>query len=144
MRVPPKLYLIGSLRSTTIRAFANEIRELGFEVFDDWHASGFEADTHWREYHLQRGHTFLEALQHPYSKHVFAFDEKHLGESQIAVLLLPAGKSGQLELGVHLGRKKPGYILLDDPDRWDQMYHFATGVFAEKEKLFEALRKHFL
>ncbi len=141
---PPKLYLIGSLRSDTVRAFANELRELGFDVFDDWHASGPDADQIWRDYHKQRGHTFLEALQHPFSKHVFDFDKKHLGDAEIAVLLLPCGKSGHLELGVHLGRGKPGYILLDDPDRWDQMYHFATGIFAEKEKLFDELREHFL
>ncbi len=138
---PPKLYLIGSLRSNTVRAFANELRELGFDVFDDWHAAGPDADYIWRDYEKQRGRTYLEALQSYHAKHVFELDHRHLLAADVAVLLLPAGKSGHLELGWHL-RAKPGYILLDDPERWDVMYQFATGVFAEKEKLFEALRKH--
>jgi hypothetical protein len=135
-----KLYLIGSLRTDTVREFANELRELGFDVFDDWHAAGKTADDIWRDYEKQRGHTYLEALQGYHAKHVFALDYKHLSEADVAVLLLPAGKSGHLELGWHL--PKPGYILLDDPERWDVMYQFATGVFAEKAKLFETLRTH--
>ena len=135
-----KLYLISSLRIDTVRDLANELRELGFDVFDDWHAAGPQADDIWRDYEKQRGRTYLEALQGHHAKHVFALDEKHLAESDVAVLLLPAGKSGHLELGIHLGKGKPGYILLDEPDRWDVMYQFATGVFAEKEKLFSELQ----
>ena len=136
-----KLYLIGSLRSPGVRAFGNELREQGFDVFDDWHAAGGDADDQWRDYEKQRGHTFLQALHGHHAKHVFAFDEKHLRESEIAVLMLPAGKSGHLELGIHLGRGKRGYILLDTPDRFDVMYQFATGVFDTKEDLFAELKQ---
>ena len=125
-----KIYLIASLRSKTVRAFANELREYGFDVFDDWHAAGPEADDIWRDYHKQRGHTFLEALQHPFSKHVFAFDEKHLSESEVAILMMPAGKSGCLELGIHLGKRKRGYILLDPKERkLPEDWHWLTGLY---------------
>jgi nucleoside 2-deoxyribosyltransferase len=137
-----KLYLISSLRIDTVRDCANELREVGFDVFDDWHAAGPQADDIWRDYEKQRGRTYLEALAGYHAKHVFALDHKHLSEADVAVLLLPAGRSGHLELGWHLGRGKPGYILIDDPDRWDVMYQFATGVFADKAKMFEALRTH--
>ncbi len=142
MSPPTKLYLISSLRLDTVRDFANELRELGFDVFDDWHAAGPNADDIWRDYEKQRGRTYLEALQGYHAKHVFELDHRHLSQADVSVLLLPAGKSGHMELGWHLGHEKPGYILLDDPERWDVMYQFATGIFAEKEKLFEELRKH--
>ena len=60
----------------------------------------------------------------------------------MAVLLLPAGKSGHLELGYVIGKGKPGYILFDDtiPDRWDVMYIFASGVFFDVESLIEELK----
>ena len=134
-----KLYLIGSLRHAGVRELAAELRRLEFDVFDDWHAAGPEADDIWRDYEKQRGRSYLEALDGYHAKHTFALDYKHLSESEVAVLALPCGKSGHLEFGWHLGHNKRGYILLDNPDRWDVMYQFATGVFADKEELFKEL-----
>lgn len=136
-----KVYLIGSLRNPEVPKLANQIRELGFEVFDDWYAAGPEADDKWRDYEKGRGHSFKEALKGYAAKHVFQFDRKHLDECDIAVLQMPAGKSGHLELGVHLGKGKRGYILVDDPERWDVMYLFATGVFDDFNELKAELKK---
>ena len=36
------IYLIGSLRLNGVREFAEELRGLGFDVFDDWHAAGYK------------------------------------------------------------------------------------------------------
>ncbi len=44
------IYLIGSLRNPNIPAIANELRTLGYEVFDDWYAAGPEADDYWKSY----------------------------------------------------------------------------------------------
>jgi hypothetical protein len=54
-------------------------------------------------------------------------------------LILPAGKSGHLELGYMIGKGKLGYILLEDPDRWDVMYQFSSGVFYELDELIQEL-----
>ena len=135
-----KLYLIGSLRNPAIPLLANCIQDLGFDVFADWFAAGSEADEKWREYELTRGHTYAEALRGCAARHVFDFDMGHLNASDAAVLLLPAGKSGHMELGYILGQGKPGYILFPEvPDRWDVMYQLATDVFFEQEALFGAL-----
>ena len=48
---------------------------------------------------------------------------------------MPAGKSAHLELGWVIGKGKKGFIVLDNPDRWDVMYLFADGVFAGFEEL---------
>ena len=136
-----KIYLIGSLRNPEVPKIANRIRELGFEVFDDWYAAGPEADDKWRDYEKARGHTYKEALKGLAADHVYQFDLKHLNECDIAVLYLPAGKSGHLELGYVIGKGKKGYILLDNPERWDVMYLFADGVFHNFEELKKELEK---
>ena len=136
------IYLIGSLRNPNIPHLANEIRQLGFKVFDDWFAPGPEADDWWQKYETTRGHTYEEALKGYAAKHIFDFDFYHLSRADLGLLVLPAGKSGHLEFGWLLGRGRPGYILLDNPERWDVMYQFASGVFSDKEQLFATLTKN--
>ena len=136
-----KVYLIGSLRNPEVPKLANKIRELGFEVFDDWYAAGPEADDKWRDYEKARGHTYREALKGLAADHVYQFDRKHLKACDIAILYLPAGKSGHLELGWAIGKGKRGYILLDNPERWDVMYQFTDGVFHNFEELEEELKR---
>ena len=80
---------------------------------------------------MERGRSYLEALDDGHhAEHVWQYDRKHLDLADVGVLVLPAGKSGHLELGYLIGQGKPGYILLesDDPTRWDVMYKFAKVV----------------
>lgn len=137
---PKMVYVIGSLLNPQIPVIANTLREAGFEVFDDWFAAGPGADDAWRDYEKGRGHTYAEALRGYAARHVFAFDKAHLERADAVVLALPAGRSGHLELGWALGKGKPGFVLLDSPERWDVMYQFATGVVETPGELVEALR----
>lgn len=135
------IYLIGSLRNEKIPALAQELREkTGHDVFDDWFSAGPEADDRWREHQQFKGLSFPEALKGPAARNVFEFDKRNIEASDIVVLALPGGRSAHLELGWAVGRGKQGYVLLDNPDRWDVMYQFATGVFDNKEALIESLR----
>lgn len=134
------IYLIGSLRNPKIPALGNKLRALGHEAFDDWHAAGPEADDKWKEYETARGRTYQEALRGHAASHVFNFDREHLDRCDAAVLVLPAGRSGHLELGYMAGAGKKTYVLFDaDYDRWDVMYQFATDVFFNEEELIKAL-----
>jgi hypothetical protein len=134
------IYIIGSLRSARPREVANILREHGHNVFDDWHACGPEADTIWRNYEIERGRTYAEALRSPFAQHAFNFDLKHIQASDIGVLVLPAGKSGHLELGYMIGRGSQGYILFEDePERWDLMYLLAHGLFFNVDDLVRHL-----
>ncbi len=46
-----------------------------------------------------------------------------------------------MELGYILGQGKKGFILFDEePERWDVMLNFASGVFFDKQLLFAALK----
>lgn len=139
------LYLIGSLRNPNVISLGNEIRGLGFDVFDDWISAGKFADDEWQAYEQARGHRYDMALKNYPAQHVFSFDKKHLDRCEVGVLLLPAGRSGHLELGYLLGQGKKGYILFDDgvpePDRFDVMYNFANGVLFGRRDLFQELKK---
>lgn len=138
-----KIYLIGSLRNPRIPEIASQLRNAGHELFDDWYAAGPEADDYWQKYEMAKGNNYKEALQGYAANHVYSYDRSHLDRNEIAVMLLPAGKSGHLELGYMIGQGKQGYILFDDqmPERWDVMYLFASGVFFTVQDLVNHLNK---
>lgn len=141
-RINTKVYIIGSLRNPEVINLGNKIRDIGFNVFEDWIAAGPEADDYWQEYEQKKGSTYKEALRGNAAEHVFFYDKSHLDSANIGILMLPAGKSGHLELGYMLGQGKKGYILLDgEPERWDVMYRFATEVFTDEEELLSELSK---
>jgi len=137
-----KIYMIGSLRNPLVPTIAKQLRVAfpTWEIFDDWHAAGPHADDCWRDYEKDRGRSFIEALSGHAAKNVFAFDKRHLDSSDAVVLVAPAGKSGHLELGYMLGRGKPGFVLIDSPERWDVMYQFATGVTNDLDELSGMMR----
>ena len=136
-----KVYIIGSLRNPDIRGIGCILRASLPQaiIFDDWHAAGPEADDHWKAYEQERGRTYLEALKGEAARNVFAFDKRHLDEATHIVLVLPAGKSGHLELGYASGQGKRTFVLLDEVERWDVMYQFATAVVEDINALTHAL-----
>jgi len=138
------IYIIGALRNPEVPILANQIENLGIEAFCDWYSPGPDADDFWRDYSKQRGLSYGQALQSYAATHVFEFDKYHLDRCDAAVMLMPAGKSGHLELGYMIGREKPGYILFDEvPERYDVMVQFADGIFFNRADLFEALSRRF-
>lgn len=137
-----KIYLIGSLRNPGLPEISAVLRDQGFDVFDDWFAAGPVADDAWRDYEKARGRSYIEALDGLAANHVFSFDRHHIDSSHIGVLVLPAGKSGHLELGYMAGQGKPTAILLDTPDRWDVMYKFAERVVESVHDLVLWLGRH--
>ena len=136
------VYLIGSLRNKNIPVMANKIRELGFEVFDDWFSPGPEADEFWRKYEKIRGSSYKQALSNWAGKHVFEFDKFHIDRSDIGILYMPGGKSAHLELGYMIGQGKKCIVLFDEePERWDVMYQFAHALCFTMDELKEELEK---
>lgn len=145
MSQKPKVYLIGSLRNPKIPHLGKVIRDSGFDVFDDWFGAGERADDAWQEYEQVRGRSYPEALRGLAAENIFNFDIRHLNEANIGVLILPAGKSGHLELGNLIGQRKPCYVLFEEePKRWDVMYQFATEVFFDQESLLREMKERHL
>jgi hypothetical protein len=136
-----KVYLIGSLRNPQVPLLGKRIRALGFDVFDDWFGAGEIADDSWQAYEEARGRHYGEALYGRAAENIFQFDLRHLNSSDLGVLMLPAGKSGHLELGYLIGQGKPGLVLFPEvPSRWDVMYQLADGVFFHPDALLVRLK----
>ena len=136
------VYIIGALKNRNVMTLAQEIRKLGFDVFDDWITPGPLADQYLLKYEKQRGHNYHEALNGRAANHIFEFDYNWLLKCDIAILLMKAGKSAHLELGFIRGLGKPGYVLFPkEPARFDLMYKLASGVYCDKKKLFKELRR---
>ncbi len=135
------LYLIGSLRNPRVPELARSLREKhpDLEVFDDWFAAGAEADDQWKEYEQARERTYQEALSGHAAKHVFDFDKSHLDRATHVLLVLPAGKSGHMEVmyAAYGAPLKPRTaILLDAGDvRWDVMYQFIGDILNDDSEI---------
>lgn len=141
--VVKSIYIIGSLRNENIPLVGNLLREEGWDAFDDWYGAGHEADDKWRDYENLRGRHHTEALYGYAARHTFAFDKYHLDRCDLAVLVMPAGKSGHLELGYFCGSGKPGFIFFDAvPERYDVMHQFATKVFTSAEDMIKGLEEY--
>lgn len=138
-----KVYIIGSLRNPEVLAVHRTLQQAmpEVEVFSSWLAAGEHADDAWRDYEQALGRSYKEALAGYAAKHVFAFDKHHLDTSDAAVLVLPAGRSGHLELGYMAGKGKVTAILMDDPERWDVMVQFADVLADSLEELAAGLKE---
>lgn len=134
------IYLIGSLRNPEVPVITKKLVESGFDVFSEWYGAGEKADDAFRDYHSGLGRTYLEALKTDAAQTIFHFDKSHIDAADTVVLVSPAGKSGHLELGYAIGRGKRGYYLLDNPERWDLMLQFCTGIFTDINSLIEELK----
>ena len=136
---PSCVYLIGSLRNERIPVLANRLREENphMEVFDDWYSAGPEADDYWKEHQKSKGLTYAQALEGHAAKNVFAFDRRNLDRSSHALLVLPAGKSGHMEIMYACyGVGCQTAILLDPDDvRWDVMYQFIPTILNNDEEI---------
>jgi len=135
------IYLIGSLRNPEVPVITKRLMDEGFDVFSEWYGAGERADDCFKEYHQSLGRSYLEALETDAAKTIFNFDKDHIDRSEAVILVAPAGKSGHLELGYALGRGRRGYYLLDDPERWDLMLQFATGIFTNIDDLIGRLKE---
>src|SRR5690606_16841454 len=94
----------------------------------------------WQEYEKGKRVSYADALRMPAAQNVFQFDKKHLDMADAAVLVMPAGKSGHLELGYMAGKGKPTYVLFDqEPERWDVMLAFCNGIAFSVDTLMEML-----
>jgi len=113
-----RAYIIGSLANERVVEVGDALRAANHSVFDDWWAAGPQADFYWQEYEQGRGYTFGEALDRRAAQHVFSFDKQWLDWADTGVLVMPAGKSGHLELGYLIGRGCDGYILMEhEPEK---------------------------
>lgn len=139
------VYIVGALKNPQIPVIARKLREWGYDAFDEWWCCSEDADEWWQQYSKDNGLTYKQALDSWHAKNVCDFDVFHMDRSHGALLVMPAGKSGHLELGRFDGQGKPAFVLFDkEPDRYDIMYRLARGgVHFDLDSLKAAL-DHYL
>jgi hypothetical protein len=138
------IYIVGSLENKNIPVVGNAIRqELKIEAFDNWWAASERADKCWQEYNDIKGLSYKQALNSYEAKNVFEFDKRHLDRTDAALLVMPAGKSGHLELGYTAGKGKPTFVLFDEvPSKFDVMHNFCTDVFFSIGEAIDSIRRY--
>ena len=137
------IYLVGSLSNSRLPYFAQELRELGFVVYDQWWAPGPLADSYWRHYIKIRGLNYRQALQDLAGQHIFEFDRGLIDKAEIVVAFVKdkLGISASLELGYARGKGKEAYVLFEtEPKRYDVMMAFLSDIFFSKQELFDKLK----
>lgn len=138
------IYVMGSLKNPKVPECANYLRQNGFRVFDEWYAAGPSADKAWKHYaqHI-RGLSYRDALNLPFVETAFRFDMEHLAIAQAGVMVMPAGKSAHVELGLFIGQGKKCFILHDgEPagDEWELMPKLATGMAYSLDELVAMMK----
>ena len=124
------IYLIGSMRNPLVVEVAAALRDIGFDVFDDWHAAGPTAEDEWRKYENQRGRSYVEALDGYAACHTYEYNMRHLKRCDMGVLVMPSGRLAHLEFGYMIGLGKKCYVLFDQPpEGYGLMYKMASGGF---------------
>lgn len=143
-RMNPVIYIIGSLRNPEIPNIGHKLRGAGFEAFDDWWSASEDADDWLRDYYKDRGCDYRQTIRSYAAQHIFNFDLHHLQRADVGLLVMPAGKSGHLELGYMRGLGKPCYVLFDSvPERVDIMYQFAEEVFFNVDECVSYLKNKY-
>ena len=138
-----KIYVIGSLKNEKVPLLAESIRALGHTVFDDWKAAHVEADQVMWAYEQKRGHSYKDALRGLSAQNQYQFDKRLLDMSDLAIVVMEAGRSAHLEAGYMAGLGKPVYVLFSEgyPSRMDIMYNLLTDFFENEEELLAELRR---
>ena len=138
-----RIYLIGALKNPRIPIIGNRIRTEGYDVMDEWFTPGKFADKNWQEYEKLRGRSYGEALRGRAATNILLFDQSYLDLSDLVILVMPAGKSGMLELGYAKGRGKKTCLFLDGHRvaRYDVMPAIADYACITEKELLQWIKR---
>ena len=129
-----KIYIVGSLQNTNnIQKFSQKLRNKipGSIVYDNWISHGPYPDVWFYKYCKKRKFTYKQAMKDIIADSVFETDKKMLQDSDIIIMLQPAGKSACLELAYFGAKGKITLIIKDnglDYTKVDIMEKFADII----------------
>jgi hypothetical protein len=140
-----KIYVASSWRNQAQPEVVRLLRKEGFEVYDFKDPTNDKGAFHWSDvmgpgYKDVTPEEFIEYLGHPRCEEGFRQDFDHMIWADACVLVLPAGRSANLEAGWFVGFGKP-LIVLKDHGTPDLMYKMATRVVPRVECIPGALRE---
>lgn len=141
-----KIYVASSWRNTHQPAIVDELRILGYDVYDFRHpddkcAIGFQwskIDPEWEKWTMDE---YRKALKTDYAQFGFNRDFNAMKAADICVLVLPCGRSAHLEAGWMrgAGKKVISFIWHEERIEPELMYGLLDGIAFDIQELAEML-----
>ena len=139
-----KIYLASSWRNQYQQSLVNELRILGYEVYDFKHPNGDpgfrwdKIEEKWQDWSMKE---YREALKADYAQFGFNRDFDAMKAADICVLCLPCGKSAHLEAGwmKGAGKKVIAFIPPSETIEPELMYGLLDGIALNIQELNELL-----
>ena len=136
------VYVASSWRNAIQAMVVRRLREAGLEAYDFRDPSNPKGAFRWSDLGVDRPDDWLPEdwsperciafLDLPRAVEAFEQDFGAMQKADLCVLVLPAGRSANLEAGWFVGRGKP-LVVLKDWGAPDLMYRMATRVVATPE-----------
>ena len=128
-----KVYVASSWRNEHQQTLVNELRILGYDVYDFKHPQGeagfkwSNIDENWQDWTMEQ---YRENLKNDYAQFGFNRDFDAMKAADICVLCLPCGRSAHLEAGWMKGAGKNviAYIPQDVKIEPELMYGLLDGI----------------
>ena len=143
----PTIYVASSWRNEIQPQVVVALRLAGFDVYDFKDPKNDKGAFKWSDLGIDRPEDWspqqcVEFLAHPRAEEGFRQDFDAMRRSAACVLVLPAGRSANLEAGRFVGQGRPLVVLKD----WgcpDLMYKMATRVVTTVDEAVKAVRDEF-
>lgn len=129
-----KIYVASSWRNEHQQGVVQALRDAGHEVYDFKHPTQGNAGFHWSEIDPNWEHwttqQYRDALKHEYARFGFNRDFEAMKDSDACVLVLPCGRSANLEAGwmKGAGKKVLVYIPPSCTIEPELMYKMLDGI----------------
>ncbi len=141
-----KIYVASSWRNGFQPAVVNILREQeGHEVYDFRNPSanikGFawsDIDPNWETWTTSE---YKKALNHPRAIEGFGIDMRNMEWADTCVLVLPCGRSANLEAGWMKGQGKQVYLYQPIKQEPDLMYKMLDGIAGSINELVKLINK---
>lgn len=142
-----KVYVASSWRNEHQQSLVNELRLLGYEVYDFKHPNdgkpGFRWENIAEDWENWTMEEYREALKNDYAQFGFNRDYDAMKSADICVLCLPCGRSAHLEAGwmKGAGKKVIAFIHSDNRIEPELMYGLIDGIALSFQQVAQMLKR---
>lgn len=140
-----KIYVASSWRNKYQPEAVQRLRVAGHDVYDFRNPAPDNKGFSWRQVapEWQSGETrlsqYMEMLAHPVAEQGFNYDYEAMRNSDACVLVMPAGRSANIEAGYFVGAGKKLLVYLPEPIEPELMYKMADGICMTLDEVIQNL-----
>ncbi len=139
-----KIYLASSWRNKHQETLVKQLIDSGFDVYDFKHPNGGNGfqwsriDTGWQNWSMEE---YRQKLKDDYAQFGLNRDFDAMKEADICILLLPCGRSANLEAGWMKGAGKQVYAYIPNGEKIEAelMYGILDGIALSLQELLRML-----